>query len=89
MISQQTKVIGTKTREALESAWLADFRETKDRPTGEGWLTVVEMAAAAGCGVTAMTRYVNRQPGGYWEAQRGFIKGPRGFRRGATFYRKA
>jgi hypothetical protein len=88
MISQQTKVIGTKTREAIEAAWLADFRGTEDRPAGKGWMTVTEMAAAAGSGKTKMATFINRKPAGYWETQRGFVKGATGARRTAMFYRK-
>jgi hypothetical protein len=89
MTSQQTKVIGTKTQEAIEAEWVADFRQSGSRPEGKGWLTVVEMAAVAGCGVTAMRVFISRQPAGYWSTCTGRVRGLSGRPRAATFYRKA
>ena len=89
MISQQVKVIGTKTHEAIEAAWLADFRAPSGRPEGEGWLTISEMAALAKCSVSKMHRFVKGRPAGYWSVQSGFVRLSAGVRRAATFYRKA
>lgn len=81
-------VVGTKTHEAIEAEWLADFRSARGRPAGEGWMTINEMAQAADVHTENMRKYVHQMPDGYWESAKGWSTSKSGMQRIYYFYRK-
>jgi hypothetical protein len=85
-------VVGSKSHDAIEAEWLADFKASTvrlpGRPSGTGWLTVMEMATEAGEQVDRMRRWIKSRPEGYWEVAYGMIAAAGDCRRAATFYRK-